>query len=476
MRLIRRAGLRTRVTLAYLAAIVAAIAIGGVLVNAALEARLTDALDETLETRTAAVGRLLVDRGGPAPGLTVGLDDPGETFTQVIGPGERLVSSSPGLPLRPLLDAAGRRAAVEGRDIRLRDVVVAGDDDGADEIDLEALEETGVEAYETDRARVLARQVRAGGVRYALIVGSTYEDHDEALREVRGALLLVLPVALVLVALAGGGAIVASLRPVERMRQRAAAIADPGSGERLPVPPGGDELARLGRSLNEMLDRLQRAAEHERALVSDVSHELRTPLAVIGGELELALQTLGDADPELRASLTVAADETRRLGRIAEDLLLLARADEQRLELQREPLDAGELLREQARRFAARATVAVQAPDGLRLDGDRLRLAQALGNLVDNALRHGREPVTLHAWADGDAVVLAVRDAGDGFPAAFRERAFDRFSRAHEGRSGRGAGLGLAIVALIAEAHGGTATVHDAPQGGGEVRLRLRAT
>jgi signal transduction histidine kinase len=472
--LIGRASLRRRVTVSYVLAAAVVLALVGVAVHEGVRARLMEALDEGLETRATVVARLLVETGTVRPGVTRGIDDPGETFTQVVGPGEQLRSSTPGLPSRPLLDAAGRLEAGDGATIRLPGVEVHEDDEPFEELDLEALEETGSEPFETDRARVVARQVRVGGERLAIITGATFEDRDESLSELRTVLYASAGPALLLLAAAGLLAIRGALRPVERMRRRAAQMQGLEGGE-LPVPPGDDELARLGRTLNELLARARQAVEHERALVADVSHELRTPLAVISGELELALGTPGTPE-EAAGSMRVAAGEAQRLARIAEDLLLLARADRGALTLRREPLDAAALLEETRRRFGTRADVRVQAAGGLRLDGDRVRLGQALGNLVDNALAHGGGAVDLSAQPGPDGgVVLAVRDHGPGFDPAFLPRAFERFSRAAEGRSGPGTGLGLAIVELVATAHGGRAEARNAPDGGAEVRLVLPA-
>jgi signal transduction histidine kinase len=223
-----------------------------------------------------------------------------------------------------------------------------------------------------------------------------------------------------------------------------------------------------------MLGRLHRTVERERALVADASHELRTPLAILTTELELALQ--GDRDPaQLREALASAQEEVARLTRLSEDLLVLARADRGELPLAPEDVDVVALLDEVAARFGTQAagagrTLRVEAPAGLVLRADRLRLEQALGNLAANALEHGAGSVALRGRRDGDAVVLAVADEGPGFPDGFAERAFERFTRADAARTGAGAGLGLAIVAVIAAAHGGTATAR-----GAEVLLRLPA-
>ena len=170
-------------------------------------------------------------------------------------------------------------------------------------------------------------------------------------------------------------------------------------------------------------------------------------------------------------------EESERLSRLAEDLLVLARADEGGLPLRRTTVHAEELLDRVAERFdpsgVETARIEVEAPSGTMLAGDPVRLEQALGNLVDNALRHGGEPVVLRAARDGDHVELHVLDAGPGFPTGFLAHAFERFSRADEARGRGGTGLGLAIVAAIARAHGGTAQAANRSGGGADVWLSL---
>jgi signal transduction histidine kinase len=252
------------------------------------------------------------------------------------------------------------------------------------------------------------------------------------------------------------------------------------------VPAANDEIGRLGATLNGMLDRLdssylrlEESLERERKFVADASHELRTPLATLKAELDLALRGERDA-AELRAAIASAAEETDRLIQLAEDLLVIARSDQGKLPIRREKLAAATLLAAVQARFASRAAAAGasirhKAPDGLMLSGDHLRLEQALGNLVDNALRHGGTGIDLGATAGNRRVTLWVRDDGDGFLEGFEERAFERFTRADPGRTGPGTGLGLAIVAAIARAHGGAAEARRSTEGGAEVRIELPA-
>ena len=241
------------------------------------------------------------------------------------------------------------------------------------------------------------------------------------------------------------------------MRRKAADVSEDRPGERLPLPPADDEIRRLGETLNAMLARLEAALERERGFVADASHELRTPLASLKTELELALRR--DRTPEeLRRALRSASEETDRLSRLADDLLVLARSDRGTLPLRIEPVRARELLDGVAAQFRTSGhEVQVDVPDGLELHGDRLRLEQAVGNLVANAATHGDGAVTVSARQQDGAIELHVEDEGEGLPPGFAERAFERFTRADEARGGGGAGLGLAIVAAIARAHGGRA-------------------
>jgi signal transduction histidine kinase len=225
-----------------------------------------------------------------------------------------------------------------------------------------------------------------------------------------------------------------------------------------------------------MLARLHAAVEHERRFVADASHELRTPLALLQTELELALRRPRTRE-ELEDALRSASEETQRLVRLAEDLLLIARADQGPLPIRREEVDVEQLLADVAERFATRARTLGRElraePCELRLDVDPLRVEQALGNLVDNALTHGEGDVELRVVAAGERVELHVLDEGVGFSQEFRARAFDRFSRGDEARSGNGSGLGLSIVELVAHAHGGGAGARNRAQGGADVWLSL---
>ena len=245
------------------------------------------------------------------------------------------------------------------------------------------------------------------------------------------------------------------------------------------MPQARDEIRRLGETLNAMLARIEAALQHERAFVADASHELRTPLAILKAELELARREGRSAD-EMRAAIASAGEETDRLARLAEDLLVMARADRGRLDVATTSVDAAELLdgvaaRARAAAGAAGRPIIASAPPGLTVMADRRRLEQALGNLVDNAIAHGEGAVRLRAVAVDGEVELLVEDEG-GFPPEFLPRAFERFSRGDPARGRGGAGLGLAIVRAVARAHGGEAVAENLPGGGASVRIRVPAS
>jgi signal transduction histidine kinase len=320
--------------------------------------------------------------------------------------------------------------------------------------------------------RILADRAGEGVLVLAVDVGDQRESTTRLTALVAlGAPLLLVALAVLGWILAGG-----ALRPVERLRAEAAALSTIEPSRRLLVPDTGDELERLAETLNGMLDRLHEALERERRFLDEASHELRTPLAVLKAELDLALKEPRSRD-ELELALRSMERETDRLGRLTQDLLVLARSDRGRLPVHRTETDVAELLARISAEFASRAEAVgvllrVDA-DGVsaRIDADRIR--QAVENLVDNALRLVPAGGEIELWArrDGDGLHVSVRDSGPGFPEGLLHRAFERFARDEEPRREDGAGLGLAIVRAVAEAHGGRARAENPPSGGAAVSI-----
>jgi heavy metal sensor kinase len=326
--------------------------------------------------------------------------------------------------------------------------------------------------------RVIAMPGDEGQV---VLAGVAFDDQRDTLSALQSELALAVPIAVLLGIVAGWLVAGAALRPVDRMRVEAEAISASDLDRRLSVPPSRDELTALGASLNRMLDRLQTAVDRERRVVDSASHELRTPLANLKAELDLALRQ-PRTDAELIAALHSAADEADRLGRLAADLLVLARSEGGRLPISLREIEIEPLVHHAAASFAGRASTAGVAIEtlvepGLRAHVDEARLRQALDNLLDNAIRHARAggSVRVNAAKDGEWLALSVADNGPGFPAGFVGQAFEPFSRADEGRNREqgGAGLGLAIVRAVAEAHRGTVEAANRPDGGAIVEMRI---
>jgi signal transduction histidine kinase len=247
----------------------------------------------------------------------------------------------------------------------------------------------------------------------------------------------------------------------------------------LPVPPAGDELARLVTTLNEMLARLEASFAHERRFVAVASHELRTPLTNMKAELDLALSR-ARTPVAMEEALRSASIETDRLAALAEDLLVYSRVKGGVVPIVRADVDLGELVRascEAHERAANHAGVDIQMLiEPVEAYIDRIRMRQVIDNLLDNALRHtpvgGR--VTVDVAASGGLLRIAVRDTGAGFDRSVVQTAFEPFVRGDGERAGgSGAGLGLAIVHAVMNAHGGSVEFHNVAGGGAEVCIDL---
>ena len=453
----KRISLRLRLTLVFAAVMAAVLAAVGFFVYNRVGDALLTTVDQSLHagaTETAA----RLKRGDLVRDRDFSLVDPdsarGETLAQLLDARGRVVLSTPPGLTALLAPAAAARVVSEGG----------------------TLETTSLPGRRSEW-RVLARQVTTDGRDLVLVEASSLASRQDALQRLLFELGVAGPVALILASLAGYALAATTLRHVESMRRRAAAISAATPGLRLPVPPSRDELSRLAETLNAMLGRLEASLEHERRFVADASHELRTPLALLRTELELALRR-PRSHAELEAALRSAAEETERLTSLAEDLLLIAHSDQSGLPVRPEPVDVEELLRDAAQRFAARADaegrkLLVRSEPGLWVLADPARVSQALSNLVENALTHGAGRIELAARERAGLVELHVTDEGAGFPTGFAARAFDRFSRADEARTREGTGLGLAIVDMVARAHGGEAGTAVPPGGGADVWIAL---
>jgi two-component system, OmpR family, sensor kinase len=437
--------IKLRVAGVFTLALAVAFALGGWLFVSQLDAQLLKALDKTV---TAQLAPYKSARSVRSAGM---IGAPENSLVQIIGSKGRVLRHSSEAGTAPLLNS--------------------------DQVSL-AMSEGVTKRVGDEQFRFHATHVGHTGA--TAVVGVSTEDQVSG---PLGAQITAVMIGGIIFVLIGGlGAYwlaAAALSPVERMRREVAALSASESETGVQVPRTRDELAALAGTMNDLLARLHQALARQRAFVADASHELRTPLAVLGAELELAGRP-GRSREELVQATTSAEEEVARLTRLTNDLLVLARSDEGKMPVRPTPTRVMELLERSAERAAgqaASAPVVVEAAPELvaTIDADRIR--QAVDNLIDNALRFAPagSQIKVTAMAQGPDLVIEVADAGPGFPAAFLPHAFERFRRPDEGRArpSGGAGLGLAIVAAIAGAHGGSAAARNGAQGGAIVSLDL---
>lgn len=444
---------------------------GGAAFLTALDNNVDSALSDGLRQRSAEVVSAVhtskqlwlppVGRPGILP--------PGEDLTQVVDTSGRILLTSAAAS-RLLLPADRLVAAIHG-----------------------PTEFIGAVGPGGDSTRVLAVPVqRPSGEHVIAVVGTSVGVTAHAVATAHREVLITGAIAILLSAAAGWLLARASLRPVDSLRRQAEQISERDTATRLPIPSGKDEIASLASTLDAMLARLQRALARERELIADAGHELRTPLTVLSGELELATRP-GRSPEEMSAALHVATEETNRMVRLANELLLLAQFDSDLPGLHFAVTDLPLLITEAARAHRARTEAKGVA---LRLNlhdlppvvVDRDRLRQIVDNLLDNSLRFAppNSCIDISLSSTGDYAILEVADEGPGFPDEFLPHAFDRFRRADSARrrdpsaegtgSGSGGGLGLAIVRSLARAHRGDAHVENRPEGGAVVRVTFPLT
>ncbi len=281
------------------------------------------------------------------------------------------------------------------------------------------------------------------------------------------ALLFILPTILIVIGVLTWLFTGLALRPVDQMRRRVDAIEEEAINARVELPSGDDEVARLARTLNDLLERIDTARIRQRSFVSDASHELRSPIASLLATVQVARMYPERVD--VAQICDVVAAEGNRLSRLVDDLLLLASSDERGVQIKSDPIDLDEvLLREVDRvRLLGEINVDASAISAARIEGDQVMVEGAIRNLVDNACRYATHEITVGAHMEGETAVVTVADDGPGLgsddPVVLFER-FARLDRSRQRRSG-GAGLGLAIVAAAAKAHGGSARFLEVEHG-----------
>jgi signal transduction histidine kinase len=300
-----------------------------------------------------------------------------------------------------------------------------------------------------------------------MLVTAATDGIDNSVRRVRVLLWLAVPVVMAAAAVLTWMLAGRSLRPVAAITARTREIRSSTLHERVPVPRADDEIAALANEMNTMLDRVQREDERRRQFVSDASHELRSPIATIRAQAEAAL-----ADDDQRDLAEGVLAEAERMSALVDDLLALARHDEQ-LPAPRSIVDLDDIVYGEAAR-TRRVPIDLRGVSAGQVRARADELARVVVHLLDNAARHASSRVEVSLNADEHALTLTVDDDGAGIPVDERERVFERFVRLDDARDrdAGGAGLGLAVVATVVRASGGTIVAEDSPLGG----ARLRAT
>ncbi|RMB61354.1 ATP-binding protein [Tessaracoccus antarcticus] len=429
--------LRLRLTLVTAGLLCLGLILGAVALTAVVSASRISVLDEVALERASTVARLAEEDRLPEP---LPVAEPGEIAQVLDGTGLVVESSANASRTLPLL-AADQVARLRG--------------DGP---------ATLATAYD-DQARLVARAATWRGQQVTVVVSLPLRDVEGVLHALRVSLVGVVPTLTVLLALVIWLALGRALAPVEQLRKAAASVAREGGPGALPVPNADDELGALARTLNEMLDRLERAAVRQRSFVEDAAHELRSPISVLRATVEVAR-----SHPDALSTAELAADlepEVLRMQSLVDDLLLLARLGA--APVQRIPQDLGTIVGDGV--SAARAGVSVEVRGNGVAYADPSSIGRVVRNLVDNATRHAltRVRVTI---SDGRVV---VEDDGAGIAEQDRERVFERFVRLEEARDREagGSGLGLAIVREIARDHGGDVVLGESDLGGLSATLVL---
>ena len=421
----RPRSLRVRVTVVASLAVLVVLAVASVGLVVAQREALVDALDETLDQRADEITALL--RAGRPPAARHLA--PEDVVVQLVEPDGTVLVSSPDLT-GDLPRDAGSPSTV-------------------------ALPDTGEPA----------RLVTAEADGTTVLVAGSLEDVRESTTALAGSLLLAVPLSTAVLAGVVWWAVGRALRPVEAIRSRVEQISAADVDQRVPEPTAPNEIARLARTMNAMLGRLQRSAERQRRFVADAAHELRSPLARMRAELEVDRAHPDSADPA--ATRASVLDEAVTLQRLVDDLLLLARGDAGALDVRAGPVDLDDVVARQVAEHRGGLPIDTRQVRPVQVRGDETQLRRAVANLLGNAVRHARSTVTVTLTEDDGRAVLTVADDGPGIPAEERDRVFERFTRLDDARSADGgAGLGLAIARDIAERHGGgLALITSAPDG-----------
>ncbi|GII81431.1 two-component sensor histidine kinase [Sphaerisporangium rufum] len=440
---LRPESIRGRITLLTVAVTVAVLVPMALALSAVLRQVVTESVWRDMRTEATAVAAAVRTTGRVPPAIK---PVPGVELIQVVAPDGRVLAASPAARGRPALGTVWPE-----RDDPVQNVETCPA--GAGCLRLSAARVTGQpDSPVVYAARQVTTPLSTGLITPVIIAQSV-----------------------ALAALAGWATwriAGRTLRPVEVIRTQLAEITFRDLHGRVPEPEGADEVARLARTVNRTLDRLEHSVRVQRQFAVDASHELRTPLAGLRLELEEAL--MHPEESQTQTVLKQALGDVDRLQQIVSDLLYLAGFEAGRAG-RMDRVDLAGLVREEVGRRVDRIPIRTLLEPGATVDAVGSQLSRVLANLLDNAQRHARGLVQVEVCRDGDQALLAVTDDGDGIPPADRERIFERFTRLDTARSRDrgGTGLGLAITEDVVRAHSGSVRVVEGSEGGARFEVRL---
>jgi signal transduction histidine kinase len=443
------ASVRFRITAFAALAALLVLGVAGFLLVAAHRRLLTESLDDGLSVSAADITRQLAERRLPATITGLGDDD---AAAQLVDGSGRVLAASANLHGQPPLALPAFAGPSVTRTARM--------------------------PYDPAHFRVLSSRVPTPAGEGVLHLARNASDIDASVQLLTRSLAVAVPVVAALLAALVWYLVGRTLRPVEAIRTEVAGIGGADLHRRVPLPGGDDEIARLARTMNAMLERVDESARRQQRFVADASHELRSPLTRIRTELEVDQAHPGGAD--LAATHRSVLAETIGLQHLVDDLLLLARSDAGAApRATGTPVELDDLVREAVRqaRPEGAVRVAVESSGGPVVAGDAQELVRAVRNVVENAVRHATSGVVVSVAPGAGTVSVSVTDDGPGIPAGERDRVFERFTRLDGARSSHsgGTGLGLAIARDIVDRHGGTIAVDGTVTSGTRVVLTLPA-
>jgi two-component system OmpR family sensor kinase len=373
----------------------------------------------------------------------------------------------PGRPLA-IFDASGRVLAANWRGLTVDPPIALGDEP-----------RVWTAATSSGTWRIHLQSMSATDRRFFLLTAAPLTDVLREQREAKEAMWVGIPIVLLLASAGGLWLASIGLRPITGMARRAEALA-PGGMEDLGQSDRSDELGQLARAFNGLVERLRQTLRTQRQFMADASHELRTPVSVIQSTADVTLAVEGRTDAEYREALTGVGSEARRLGRLVDDMLVLARADAGGYPLRRENVYLNELVVDCRRTVEVLArrrdvTVGTFAHGDVPFFGDESLLRRMILNLLQNAVAYTRagSAVVVDVSPDDRHAFIRITDQGDGIPETDRERIFDRFVQLDTARRSAGVGLGLPIARWIAEIHGGRLDLEASGAGGSTFRIVL---